>query len=98
MSDGEGSDVRPVEEPSVPAPLGELLGEEIVEDCRLMTLALMRVRSICSSEPTSAIVGEVRMYIQQITADMNQVVDAGGYVNIAGRISGGNDFVIYCGL
>ena len=43
-------DVVPVEEPSVSAPLGELLGEEIMEDCRLMTLALMRVRSICSSE------------------------------------------------
>ena len=55
------SDVVPVEEPSVPAPLGELLGEEIMEDCRLMTLALMRVRSICSSEPTAVIVGEVRL-------------------------------------
>ena len=77
-------DVMPVEEPSVPAPLGELFGEEIMEDCRLMTLALMRVRSICSSEPTSAIVGEVRLYIQQITADMNQVADAGGYFNISG--------------
>ena len=43
-------DVVPVEEPSVPAPLGELLGEEIMEDCRLMTMALMRVRSIAMFE------------------------------------------------